>query len=181
MKQYVDACDSTKVDKTTCVAGVALNSGVTAGDLAEGLADTINPPSVTIGVTRGYPAQYGKTVEGAPVFCTGLNSWKTLAKTEDIPTKISELINDSGFLNAADIKNHLHYVPVTSEEASSTYHKLLANLTPNSYSYVISDWFFDAPPNTTGVTWIFTIIPSSSSSFGSGSNRRPISLIFEEK
>ncbi|GEM_PF-2004770 len=175
VKQYVDACDSTKVDKTTCVAGVALNSGVTAVDLVEGLADTINPPSVTIGVTRGYPAQYGKTGEGTPVFCTGLNSWKTLAKTEDIPTKISELINDSGFLNAADIKNHLHYVPVTSEEASSIYHKQLANLTPNSYSYVLPEWWTkeeegtirtDAPPNATKAAWILTIMPSASLSFG---------------
>lgn len=175
VKQYVDACDSTKVDKTTCVAGVALNSGITAGDLYEGLADTINPPTVTIGTTHGYPAQYGKTFEGTPVFCTGQNVWKALAKAEDIPTKTSELINDNGFLTDADIKNYLHYVAVTQETASSVYHHSLANLTPNSYSYVLSAWWTkeeegtirtDAPPNVAIAAWILTIMPSASSSFG---------------
>lgn len=173
VKQYVDARDSAKVDKTTRVAGVALNNGVTAGDLYEGLADTINPPTVRIGVTRGYPAQYGKTSEDTPVFCTGQDAWKALAKAEDIPTKISELINDSGFLKVEDIKSYLHYVSIDKSAASSIYHNSLANLTPNSYSYVLPEWWTneeegtaDAPPNRTKAAWIVTILPSSSSSFG---------------
>lgn len=101
--------------------------------------------------------------------------WKALAKAEDIPTKTSELINDNGFLNDADIKNYLHYVAVTQETASSVYHHSLANLTPNSYSYVLPAWWTkeeegtirtDAPPNVAKAAWILTIMPSASSSFG---------------
>ena len=55
---------------------------------------------MTVGISSGYPAQYGKTSDGVPVFCQGLGRWIPLAKAEDIPTQTSDLTNDSGFLTA---------------------------------------------------------------------------------
>ena len=100
IKAYVDTADSAKLNKNTRVAGLALDGGISADDLYEGLAAKINPPLVTVGVSSGKPAQYGKTSSGTPVFCEGLNDWIALAKAEDIPTKTSDLTNDSGFLTA---------------------------------------------------------------------------------
>ena len=98
VKAYVDAADSGKVDKTQRVAGLALDGNISADDLYENMAGKINPPLVTIGITPGQPAQYGRTSDGTPVFCKGLDRWVPLAEVENVPTKTSELTNDSGFL-----------------------------------------------------------------------------------
>ena len=107
VKAYVDAADSSKVDKTTTVAGLPLSGNITASDLTESLIGRINPHMVVPGVTSGYPGQYGKTsydvatqTGNRPVYCTGLNRWVELATENEIPTKTSDLTNDSGFLTS---------------------------------------------------------------------------------
>ena len=126
VKAYVDAADSSKVDKTTRVAGHALSGNISADDLYESLAGKINPPLVTVGVSSGYPAQYGKTSDGTPVFCQGLSRWIPLAKAEDLPTKTSDLTNDSGFLTQhQDISGKMalcsQYVPQNAAHTAPNY------------------------------------------------------------
>ena len=90
--------DSSKVDKTTRVAGLPLSGSIRAVDLYENLSSKINPTAVIVGYSEGMPGQYGRSSSGAPVFCREADSWTALAEASDVPSKTSELTNDSGFL-----------------------------------------------------------------------------------
>ena len=68
------------VPLTRKIATIPLSSNISAAELYENMAGKINPPLVTVGVTSGMPAQYGKTSDGDPVYCSGLNTWVPLAK-----------------------------------------------------------------------------------------------------
>lgn len=100
IKTYVDTLAASKVDKTTHIAGLPLDGHISSQDLFERLEGKINPPMVVIGVTYGHPGQYGMTIDSEPVFSNGISNWEILAKASDLPTKTSDLQNDSGFLTS---------------------------------------------------------------------------------
>ena len=79
------------MDKTQKVAGLALNGDISKDDLVESIIGKINPPQINPASSTGYPAQYGKTADGTPVFCSGMNVWEELAKLEDVPYSINDL------------------------------------------------------------------------------------------
>ncbi len=90
---------SGKVDKTQKIAGLALSGNITASDLAQAIMWNIFQLYATDGTTSGIKGQYGLDGNNNPVFTTGAKHWYELAKASDVPTKVSDLTNDSKFLS----------------------------------------------------------------------------------
>lgn len=61
-------------------------------------------------------------------------------------------------LEASLLEKCLHYLYIGESGATSTYSNSMANLVPNTYSYISTSWFNDAP-STGDVGWAFTISP----------------------
>lgn len=97
-RSQLDAALALKADKATTIADLPLSGDISAAALYESIAFKINPPLITVGRTPGVTAQYGRTVDDEPVFCEGMDTWVLLARRSDLPTKTSDLTNDSGFL-----------------------------------------------------------------------------------
>ena len=89
IKAYIDSGFSSKVDKSTAVAGHLLTGNITRDELAESLRTLINPPLVQPEVTVGYGGQYGRTYDGKPVMCALASTWLTLATTDDLASRMA--------------------------------------------------------------------------------------------
>lgn len=118
VKAYVDTADADKVDKTTKIAGLELSGDIGRAALGERLTQAINPPYVVDGTTDGQLGQFGRTTQGTPVMCNGIKRWSALALSDEVPTKTSDLTNDSGFLTAHDVPQIIALSPVGTPPAS---------------------------------------------------------------
>ena len=93
--RVVKAALDSKVDASRRVAGLPLSANISKEALTESIIGKINPSSVDPDAALGYIAQYGRTIDGDPVFCREANQWEELAKASDIPVILSQLEDGS--------------------------------------------------------------------------------------
>ena len=117
--RVIKAALDEKVDSSRRIAGLPLSANISNGELAESIISKIFPSMVVPGTSTGYYGQYGRTDDGRkPVYYKASNQWVELATADDVPTKTSDLTNDSGFLTAhQDISGKMDLAPSISDPA----------------------------------------------------------------